>query len=255
MRPPRPYFLFFGVLRISANLSKLCTQLLSLELGGRKTKETVPHKQTKGVFMMTFSKHTWQILGIGVMVFGLFACSSMPKVTRTTPDEQIDLSGNWNDTDSRLVAEEMMRDALARPWLNDFTNAKNKKPRIIVGTVRNKSHEHINTETFVKDLEREVINSGRAKFVSSKAQRDEIREERLDQAQNASMDTAKSMGMEHGADFMLKGQINTIMDAAGKYQVKYYQVELELHNMLTNEKVWIGQKKIKKMVKHKKRKF
>src|SRR5262249_14487592 len=130
-----------------------------------------------------------------------------------------------------------------------------EKPRVIVGEILNKSDEHINTETFVKDLEREVLNSGRAKFVASKGQRDEVRGERLDQAKNASVKTAKAAGQEYGADFMLKGQINTILDAAGKQALKYYQVELELIDMLTNEKVWIGQKKIKKLVQYKKNRF
>ncbi len=183
------------------------------------------------------------------------ACATTPKVTRTETDEQIDLSGNWNDTDSRLVAQEMITDCLARPWLTDFTNDKKEKPRVIVGTVLNKSIEHINTETFVNDLQRELTNSGRVKFVASKDQRDEVREERMDQAKNASMKTAKSMGQEYGADFMVKGQINTIMDAAGKQEVKYYQVELELIDMTSNEKSWIGQKKIKKLVKYRGRKF
>ena len=182
-------------------------------------------------------------------------CSSMPKVTRTMVDEQVDLSGNWNDTDSRLVSEEMIQDAIARPWSGDFKAEKGTMPRVIVGSVLNKSHEHINTETFVKDLERELINSGKIRFVASKDQRQELRDERMDQAENASLETAKSMGQEYGADFMLKGQINTILDEAGKMQVKYYQVELEMIDMLSNEKVWIGQKKIKKVVKRKKKKF
>lgn len=190
-----------------------------------------------------------------VLILGLWGCASMPQVTRTEVDEQIDLSGNWNDTDSRLVSEEMVKDAISRPWVDEFLTSKAKKPRVIVGTVSNKSHEHINTETFVKDLERELTNSGRVIFVASKDQRGEIREERAEQAQNASVETAKSAGQEYGADFMLKGQINTILDEAGKMQLKYYQVELELINMLTNEKVWIGQKKIKKTVKNPKTKF
>ncbi|MBN1621255.1 MAG: penicillin-binding protein activator LpoB [Endomicrobiales bacterium] len=189
------------------------------------------------------------------VIIGLSSCSSMPKVTRTAVDEEIDVSGYWNDTDSRLVSQEMISDCLSRPWFNEFTSKNDEKPRLIVGTVLNKSHEHINTETFVKDLERELTNSGKVKFVASRDQRQEVREERLDQAENASLETAKSMGQEYGADFMVKGQINTILDQAGKIQVKYYQVELELIDMLTNEKAWIGQKKIKKVVKHKKSKF
>ena len=112
----------------------------------------------------------------------LFSCSSAPKVTRVDENEQIDLSGNWNDTDSKLVAGEMIEDSLSRPWLENFMMKKQAKPRIIVGTILNKSDEHISTETFTKDLEIALLNSGKASFVASKDQREEIRSERMDQA-------------------------------------------------------------------------
>lgn len=195
------------------------------------------------------------VLVMAGMMMGLASCASTPKVTREDVSEQIDLSGDWNDTDSQMVSAEMVKDSLVRPWVDEFRDKKNTRPRVIVGTVLNKSHEHINTETFVKDLERELLNSGRVKFVAAKDQRNEVRAERADQAQNASAATAKSAGQEYGADFMLQGQINTIMDEAGKKSLKYYQVELELIDMGTNEKVWIGQKKIKKLVERKKLKF
>ena len=178
----------------------------------------------------------------------LFSCSSTPKVTRVSEDEQIDLSGNWNDTDSKLVADEMISDSVSKPWLQDFMMKKQNKPRIIVGTILNKSDEHINTETFTKDLEIALLNTGKATFVASKDQREEIRSERMDQADFSDPATVKKFGKELGADYMLKGQINTITDAAGKTTLKYYQTELELIDIETNEKVWIGQKKIKKVV-------
>ena len=178
----------------------------------------------------------------------LFSCSSTPKVTRVAEDEQIDLSGNWNDTDSKLVADEMITDSVAKPWLQNFIMQKQNKPRIIVGTILNKSDEHINTETFVKDLEISLLNTGKATFVASKDQREEIRSERMDQADFSDPATIKKFGKEIGADFMLKGQINTITDAVKNTTLKYYQVELELIDIETNEKVWIGQKKIKKVV-------
>ena len=177
-----------------------------------------------------------------------FSCSSTPKVSRVAEDDQIDLSGNWNDTDSKLVADEMIADSVTKPWLQDFMMKKQNKPRIIVGTILNKSDEHINTETFTKDLEIALLNTGKATFVASKDQREEIRSERMDQADFSDPATVKKFGKELGADYMLKGQINTITDAAGKTTLKYYQTELELIDIETNEKVWIGQKKIKKVV-------
>ncbi len=186
-----------------------------------------------------------------MMVLSLFlvgACST--SVERVSSDTTIDLSGAWNDTDSRLVAEEMIQDALSRPWITDYSGRTGKRPAVIVGTVRNLSHEHINVKTFVADMERALVNSGRVDFVASRDERGEIRDERIDQDLNAREDTRKAAGQEQGADFMLKGQINTIMDVDGKEQVRYYQVDLTLISMADNRKVWLGQKKIKKLVKN-----
>jgi uncharacterized protein (TIGR02722 family) len=182
---------------------------------------------------------------MGIFAFTIFSCAGL-QVTRVDSDEEIDLSGDWNDTDSKQVAQEMINDSFSSKWLEDYTAANGRKPRLIVGSVLNKTEEHISTETFIKDLERNFINSGKVTFVVSKSQRDEVREERDDQALNSS--GAKKKGNETASDFMLKGQINSIFDASKKAQLKYYQVELELIDMETNETVWIGQKKIKKVV-------
>jgi uncharacterized protein (TIGR02722 family) len=173
-------------------------------------------------------------------------CGSSRKVTRTDVDEVIDLSGQWNDTDSRLVSEEMIRDCLSRPWVDDFVMSESRKPVVIVGTIRNKTNEHINTTTFAKDMERELINSGRVKFVASAVERDEVRAEREDQQVNASEETMKRLAQETGADYMLKGVISTITDAIEGRKVVFYQTDLELIHLESNEKAWLGTKKIKK---------
>lgn len=183
-----------------------------------------------------------------VSALSLAACST--SVKRVADDEEIDLSGAWNDTDSRLVAEEMIQDVLSRPWISDFSSKNGQRPAVIVGTVRNLSHEHINTKTFVADMERALVNSGQVDFVASRDERGQIRDERMDQDLNAAQGTANAAGQELGADFMLQGQINTIIDAEGKKQVRYYQVDLTLISMADNRKVWLGQKKLKKYVKN-----
>lgn len=175
------------------------------------------------------------------------------KVKRVETDEIIDLSGRWNDTDSRLVSEEMIKDCLSRPWIDKFQETHGEKlPVVIVGTVRNRSHEHINVQTFSKDLERALLNSGQVDFVAAKDERDELREERKEQAKYSSEETAKAFGEEIGADFMLKGTINSILDKIEGKAVVFYQVNLELMNLESNRKVWIGDKKIKKFIKRKK---
>ena len=141
----------------------------------------------------------------------LAACST--KVTRVEETEVMDLSGAWNDTDSRLVSEEMIGDMLEQAWIGNYRADTGKRPTVIVGEVKNLSHEHINVNTFVADIERSMINSGKVEFVASKQERGEIRGERKDQDLHAREDTRKAMGQEIGADFMLKGSFNTIIDA------------------------------------------
>ncbi len=176
----------------------------------------------------------------------MVACSSSRQVTRMESDTQTDLSGNWNDTDSRLVAEEMIQDCLRRPWLTDFVAASGEKPVVTVGRIRNLSSEHINTETFTKDFERELLNSGMVRFVGSKIEREDVREERMDQKDWASEETVKQIREETGADFILLGSIKSITDQIVGKQTIFYQTDLELINVESNEKVWIGSKEIKK---------
>ena len=170
-------------------------------------------------------------------------------VTRVNPDQQIDLSGRWNDTDSKLVAQEMIKDCLGRPWISNFSNPRSgKKPTVILGIIANKSSEHIDAETFVTDMEREFINGGEVRVVQSSSFREKLRQERADQQEFASPDTQKKWGRELGADFMLFGTINSIVDTYNKRQVTYYQVDLNLTDLETNEIVWLGTKKIKKYI-------
>lgn len=176
-------------------------------------------------------------------------------VTRTSTDEVTDLSGHWNDTDSRLVAEQMIKDMVYRPWISDFMMNESRKPAVIVGTVRNKSSEHIQTDIFIKDIERELTNSGQVKFVASSVEREEIRQERAEQQSFASDETAKALAQETGADFMLKGVITSTTDAIEGKAAVFYQVDLELINVESNEKVWIGSKEIKKFISQKKMKW
>lgn len=180
------------------------------------------------------------------LLFLLAGCN--PTVTRVESDAVTDLSGNWNDTDSRLVAQEMIQDVLTRNWLIKFNRSQGKAPTVIVGTVRNLSHEHINTRTFTADMERELINSGEVEFVASAKDREEIRSEVKEQDLNATEASRKAMGQEIGADFMLQGSINSIVDAISGEQARFYQVDLTLIELGTNRKVWAGQKKIKKTV-------
>ncbi len=178
----------------------------------------------------------------------LTACSR--KVTRIDPVDTPDISGSWNQTDSRLTAEQMISQSLGEAWLNNYVQEKGKKPTVIVGMITNKSHEHIEAETFMKDLERTYINTTKVGLVQSGTKREEMRGEKADQQSNSSVSTMKKFGLEKGADYILQGSINSIVDAYKKKKTVTYQVNLELTDIQTNEIVWVGDKKISKFVKN-----
>lgn len=196
--------------------------------------------------------HNRALLGLALLAAVLMSggCASTT-VSRVDAASVTDFSGRWNDTDSRLVAEEMVREALARPWLDTYTKTKGRPPVVVVGTVTNRSHEHINVQTFINDLERELTNSQRVTFVAGKGEREEVREERREQAAHALESTQKPPGKELGADYLLRGSISTLQDEAEGTKAIFYQVDLEMVDLSNNVKSWFGQKKIKKVVERK----
>ena len=178
----------------------------------------------------------------------LSGCSR--KVKRIDPNTQTDLSGRWNDTDSRLTANAMIEQMFGNSWAVAFEQRHQKKPVIVVGLISNKSHEHINTETFIKDLERAIVNNGSIRLVEAGEAREALRRERAGQQDFASPETTKRWGLELGADFMLQGTVNSIVDSYRRNKTVYYQIDLTLSNIETTERVWMGNKEIKKAIRN-----
>ncbi len=185
------------------------------------------------------------LLILALMAFG---CASKRTVTRVDPDQQIDLSGRWNDTDSRKVAQTMVQQFLNSPRYNEYANKIGRTPVIIVGYIQNKTSEHIDTDNYIKKFELEIFNSGTADLVESREFRERIREERADQQEFASPETAAKWGREFGADLMLFGTMTSETDVYQKEKVVNYITTLYLTDLESNLRVWYGQEEIKKFI-------
>ena len=183
-----------------------------------------------------------------LLLLSSVACVSK-RVTRIEPGAVTDLSGRWNDTDSRLVANQLIEQTLAAGWAKRYTDMHGgEAPAIVVGSFENRTAEHIAVGTFVKDIERPLLTTGAARVVASGDQRVELREERKDQQQFARADTRTRLGQELGARYLLAGELQAIEDVDGRERVVFYQVDASLIDLETNAKVWAGQHKIKKYV-------
>ena len=189
----------------------------------------------------------WSVTLLAVLVSG---CSR--HVTRVAPEQAFDLSGRWNDVDSRLVADTLIRQSFAAAGQNWALRHAQRNggtvPTVIVGTIRNRSMEHVPVSTFVKDLERAYVNSGLVRVVAAPGERLEVRAERVDQQEHAAANTRARLGKETGADYMLQGEIESIEDRERGKSVVFYQVDLALVDLESNAKVWVGQHKIKKFI-------
>ncbi|CAN5678701.1 hypothetical protein BH23GEM3_BH23GEM3_20330 [soil metagenome] len=188
---------------------------------------------------------------LAVLGFGAAGCAR--QVTRIAPEQAIDLSGRWNDVDSRLVADEMIRQSLdpaaSQNWaLRYMQQHSGRQPTVIVGTIRNRSMEHIPVGTFSRDLERAYVNSGMVQVVADRVERGEVRDEREDQQEHASADTRARLAREIGATYMLQGDVQSIEDRERGRSVVFYQVDMTLVDLESNAKVWVGQHTIKKFV-------
>lgn len=181
------------------------------------------------------------------LVIGGSSCSRR-SVTRVAPDKVIDLSGKWNETDARLAAETLIQQVLTGDWLGNFTAAKTRKPVVIVGLIRNNSHEHLDPEIFTKDIERSFIKSQAIRLVQAGDKRNELRGERADQQDFSSEESMKKFGRELGADYMMQGTVKSIVDGYGREKTSFWQIDLELADLETNEIVWIGDYKGKKYI-------
>ena len=191
----------------------------------------------------------YKLASIFLLSILIVSCAPKRKVQRVESDQTIDLSGRWNDSDSKAVSTEIIKQLLNHNWLNSYSSENlNKRPIIIVGLVKNKTHEHIDANTFIMDIERAIIREGSARLVQAGLRRGALRNERVEQQDYASPETAKNWGLELGADYMLQGTISSIVDTYKKEKIIYYQINMQLSHLETNEVVWIGEKKIKKYI-------
>jgi penicillin-binding protein activator len=202
-------------------------------------------------FVRRLARMSTRVACAAVLAGASLACASR-SVARIDPGTVTDLSGRWNDTDSRLVANKLIEESLTNPWAKRYAELHGgEAPVIIIGEFSNRTMEHIPVGTFVRDLERAYIGSGVVRVVASSTEREDVRAERQDQQQYARADSRARIGQEQGAKYMLQGELQAIEDGSGREKVVFYQVDATLIDLESNTKVWFGQHKIKKYIERK----
>ncbi|MBP3771643.1 MAG: penicillin-binding protein activator LpoB [Treponema sp.] len=190
------------------------------------------------------------IIFAGCMALSLISCGSTSNaVSRYEEGADVkDITGYWNENDIKLVCEKLISGCIASPRVANFKALNGRDPVAIVGKISNKSSEHIDTAMVAKRFQTAIINSGVMEFVADSEQRLALREEKVDQAENA-YDTAKSIGNELAADYMLQGTVYSHVDEEGLESVRTYQVDAQLIDIESNKILWQDEKTISKYIK------
>ncbi len=196
--------------------------------------------------MLESSVRTIAIVSLVVAVGLAVGCGR--KVEVVNPDTSIHLSGRWNDDDSKAVSSQMIDRCLHDTWVTQFRDRAGRAPIVRVATVVNKSNEEIATQIFTDDLTRALQNSGKVRVVVSRDEAEISREERADLQANSSDESKPQSKQEQAPDYLLTGAIRIQHDREGDNQVKYYQVDLRLVDVTTNEVAWPGSVERKKVI-------
>jgi PBP1b-binding outer membrane lipoprotein LpoB len=173
------------------------------------------------------------------------------RVENVDPRTEGYLSGRWNDSDARAVAEELIPQCLGSPWLPEFRGQHGEqRPRILIADIENNTSEHISTDVFMNELQRILINSGVVRFVADEVVRDDLMREvewQREMAKGGGVSDDVDRGVS-GADFVMLGVVNSVVDQESKSAIVYYKVDLSLTDLRNWEKVWIGTAERKHLV-------
>lgn len=156
------------------------------------------------------------------------------------------LTDQWSESDMQAAVKDLVSSAINHPAI---ANAK-RPPVVMVTKLQNKTSEHIDTQSITDMISTDLMKTGKVSFVD-KAAREDMAEEYQYQEENASRETKKSKGGQTGADFILNGRLDSIVQEAGKDKTIYYKISLNMTNLKTGLIVWSDYKQIRKIFKKK----
>ena len=185
------------------------------------------------------------ILSLGMV---LAACSPRGYVKGEYDDNVNDtnlLNDRWSESDMQNV----VRDLVGSMQGHRSITAAKRPPIVMVTRLQNKTSEHIDTQNIMDMVRVELSRGGRVAFVD-KAARDDVAEEyKYQDSGMVSNETKKGKGGQIGADYIVNGRLDSIVQQTGNRKTVYYKVTLNLTNLKTNIIEWTDYKQIRKKYK------
>lgn len=157
-------------------------------------------------------------------------------------EKENNLNDQWSETDMQKVVQALVGGMIQHP-----TIASAKRPPIVMVTkLQNKTDEHIDTQSIMDMVRVELQRGGRVAFVDKEAREDVAEEYNYQNSGMVSGETKKGPGGQIGADLIVNGRLDSIVQEVGKDKSVYYKVTLNLTNLKTNLVVWSDYKQLRK---------
>ncbi|MDF1628358.1 MAG: penicillin-binding protein activator LpoB [Alcanivoracaceae bacterium] len=186
-------------------------------------------------------KKVWlaAVLALATVISG---CASVEYGDATASET---VTTGFGSTDLQMIASKMVDDVLAFPPVVQIT--AQRRPVMFVDRIKNKTTEHIDLESVTDTIESKLINSGKFRFVDMSVV-DRVRQQLEYQRDSGMVDDQQAMvmGRQIGAEYMLYGNMSSIVKRGGNTKDVYYKFTLKMLHLETGIIEWSGEKEIRK---------
>jgi uncharacterized protein (TIGR02722 family) len=152
---------------------------------------------------------------------------------------------DFGSTDLQKIASDMVDSMMMSGSIAAIT--RKSRPIIYVEGIKNKTSEHIDTESITDTISTKMLNSGKFRFVDM-TRVEAVRKQLNFQNNDQLVDKQSSIqfGKMVGAQYMLYGNLSSIVKEAGRDKDVYYKMTMRLMDLRTGLIEWADETAIRK---------
>lgn len=184
---------------------------------------------------------------LGVVAVLTFSSCGPKAFVKGDYDEDVNRTNLLNDQWSESDMQNAVRDLVASATSHYSISSAKRPPVVMVTQLQNKTSEHIDTQNIMDMVRVELSRGGRVAFVDKEAREDIKQEYEYQDSGIVNRESKKTAGGQIGADFIINGRLDSIVQQAGKDKSVYYKITLNMTNLKTGIIVWSDYKQIRKV--------
>ncbi len=137
---------------------------------------------------------------------------------------------DFGSTDLQQIAAKMVDSVLTFPPIVQVTNER--RPVMFVDKIKNKTTEHIDTESITDTISTRILRSGKFRFVDM-TKVSEVREQLEFQNESGMVNrnSAAQIGRQVGAEYMMYGNLSSIVKKTDDVKDVYYKFTLKVMHL------------------------